>query len=191
MAPSRAPVAEKAQHEPHWPWFLTGVTAPLAVDDERISETIRREVGREEGVVGRFLTLAERLGPIADIPAIELERVATAAVVLLDDLQAGEPRLLAFVRRVDELRRRGLGNETEHERHHRFALGVIEGELRHPVAFVVALVLCFLIVVAAGRAELLPEESLPFVGEEFLEVEPGVGVNRFRRDMGLILCGVR
>ena len=25
---SRAPVVEKLQHEPHWPWFLTGVTAP-------------------------------------------------------------------------------------------------------------------------------------------------------------------
>ena len=28
------------------------------------------------------------------------------------------------------------------------------------------------------------------MGEEFLEVEPGVGVNRFRRDMGLIQRGV-
>ena len=24
------PVVEKAQHEPHCPWFFTGVTAPLA-----------------------------------------------------------------------------------------------------------------------------------------------------------------
>merc|ERR1719182_983477 len=29
LAPSREPVVEKAQHEPHWPWFFTGVTAPL------------------------------------------------------------------------------------------------------------------------------------------------------------------
>ena len=29
-APSTEPVVEKAQHEPHWPWFFTGVTAPLA-----------------------------------------------------------------------------------------------------------------------------------------------------------------
>jgi hypothetical protein len=28
-APSRDPVVEKAQHDPHWPWFLIGVTAPL------------------------------------------------------------------------------------------------------------------------------------------------------------------
>jgi len=28
-APSTAPVVEKAQHEPHWPWSLMGVTAPL------------------------------------------------------------------------------------------------------------------------------------------------------------------
>ena len=31
MAPSIAPVAEKAQHEPHCAWFLIGVTAPLVV----------------------------------------------------------------------------------------------------------------------------------------------------------------
>merc|ERR1719310_1406886 len=29
-APSTDPVVEKAQQEPHWPWFFTGVTAPLA-----------------------------------------------------------------------------------------------------------------------------------------------------------------
>lgn len=28
--PSTEPVVEKAQHEPHWPWSLMGVTAPLA-----------------------------------------------------------------------------------------------------------------------------------------------------------------
>ena len=28
-APSTEPVVEKDQHEPHWPWFLTGVTAFL------------------------------------------------------------------------------------------------------------------------------------------------------------------
>jgi len=28
MAPSTEPVVEKAQHEPHCPWFLIGVTAP-------------------------------------------------------------------------------------------------------------------------------------------------------------------
>merc|ERR1712139_249947 len=30
FAPSTEPVVENAQHEPHWPWFFTGVTAPLA-----------------------------------------------------------------------------------------------------------------------------------------------------------------
>jgi hypothetical protein len=29
QAPSVEPVVENDQHEPHWPWFLTGVTAPL------------------------------------------------------------------------------------------------------------------------------------------------------------------
>ena len=28
LMPSTAPVVEKAQHEPHWPWFFGGVTAP-------------------------------------------------------------------------------------------------------------------------------------------------------------------
>ena len=30
-APSVEPVVEKAQQEPHWPWFLTAVTAPFLV----------------------------------------------------------------------------------------------------------------------------------------------------------------
>merc|ERR1719414_2118505 len=30
-APSMVPVVLKAQHDPHEPWFLTGVTAPLAI----------------------------------------------------------------------------------------------------------------------------------------------------------------
>ncbi len=30
LNPSKAPVVEKAQHDPHCPWFLTGVTAPAA-----------------------------------------------------------------------------------------------------------------------------------------------------------------
>ena len=30
-APSVEPVVEKAQHDPHWPWSLTPVTAPLVV----------------------------------------------------------------------------------------------------------------------------------------------------------------
>ena len=29
--PSRAPVAENDQQDPHWPWFLIGVTAPLVL----------------------------------------------------------------------------------------------------------------------------------------------------------------
>jgi hypothetical protein len=30
-APSMAAVAEKAQHDPHYPWSLTGLTAPLVI----------------------------------------------------------------------------------------------------------------------------------------------------------------
>ena len=29
VAPSTEPVVENDQQEPHWPWFLMGVTAPL------------------------------------------------------------------------------------------------------------------------------------------------------------------
>jgi len=29
--PSKTPVVENDQHDPHCPWFLTGVTAPLAL----------------------------------------------------------------------------------------------------------------------------------------------------------------
>lgn len=29
--PSKAPVVEKAQHDPHIPWFFTAVTAPCAL----------------------------------------------------------------------------------------------------------------------------------------------------------------
>merc|ERR1719285_859872 len=29
--PFMAPVAEKAQQEPHWPWFFTGVTLPSSL----------------------------------------------------------------------------------------------------------------------------------------------------------------
>jgi len=36
-APSTAPTVEKAQHEPHRCWFLTGVTAPLATQSTESS----------------------------------------------------------------------------------------------------------------------------------------------------------
>jgi hypothetical protein len=31
LAPYNDPVVENAQHDPHWPWFLIGVTAPFEV----------------------------------------------------------------------------------------------------------------------------------------------------------------
>jgi len=37
-APSVEPVVEKAQQEPHWPWFFTGVTAPLATQSTEASD---------------------------------------------------------------------------------------------------------------------------------------------------------
>jgi len=41
-----APVAEKAQHEPHWPWSFTGVTAPLVVQSIEAG-TAERSAGAE------------------------------------------------------------------------------------------------------------------------------------------------
>ncbi len=35
-APSTAPVAEKAQHDPQNPWSLTGVTAPLVLQSTEV-----------------------------------------------------------------------------------------------------------------------------------------------------------
>jgi hypothetical protein len=46
--PSTEPVVEKAQHEPHWPWFLTGVTAPFADQSTDVgsAETFERRSAR-------------------------------------------------------------------------------------------------------------------------------------------------
>merc|ERR1712187_276180 len=38
-APSVEPVVEKAQQLPHWPWFFTGVTAPLVVQSTEAAVT--------------------------------------------------------------------------------------------------------------------------------------------------------
>merc|ERR1719491_1938608 len=43
MDPSMAPVEEKAQHDPHCPWFFTLVTAPLVT---QLTESSRLEVSR-------------------------------------------------------------------------------------------------------------------------------------------------
>ena len=42
-SPSMAAVAEKAQHDPHCPWFLTALTAPL---DLQSTESVRFESSR-------------------------------------------------------------------------------------------------------------------------------------------------
>lgn len=47
-APSSAPVAAKDQQEPHWPWFLTGVTAPAVTQlTEPGAACARRPAGKE------------------------------------------------------------------------------------------------------------------------------------------------
>ena len=44
-APSVDPVVEKAQHEPHWPWFFTGVTAPLATQSTESARLDSSRIG--------------------------------------------------------------------------------------------------------------------------------------------------
>ena len=46
-APSVEPVVENDQQLPHWPWFLTGVTAPLARQSTAASSTPERTCSRE------------------------------------------------------------------------------------------------------------------------------------------------
>ena len=168
-----------------------GLATPLAIGDEGTLNVCRGEVRREEGIVCRFLTLAEGFRAVAHVPTIHLQRVTASAVVLLGDFESGEPGLLPIAGRVDKLGGRRLGDETEDKRHHRFPLRVIERELGHPITLVVALVLSLLVVVAPRRPELLPEEALALVGEELFQEETGVGVDRLRRDMGFLDRGVR
>ena len=167
-----------------------GVPPALPIRDQRFRDVLRREVGRQERIVGDLLPCPERLGLIAEIPAIHAQRVAAAAVVLFCHDEPLKPGLFAWRRLVDELGRRRLRHEAEHERHHRLALLRVERELRHAVALVVALVFRLLVVVAPGLAQLLPQEAFAFVGEQFLEEEAGVGIDRFGRDVPVRRRGV-
>ena len=111
--------------------------------------------------------------------------MAAAAIELLCYDQAVKPRLFTRCRVVDELRCRRLSHEAEHKGHNGLTLGVVKGKLRHPIPLVVGLVFCFLVVVAAGCPQLLPQETFPFVSEEFLEEVAGVGINRRGIDMNV------
>ena len=77
---------------------------------------------------------------------------------------------------VHVLLRRRLLDEAEDERHHRFALSVVERELRHAQPFVVMLVLRRLVVVAARVPQLLPHEAVAAVGIERLDEETCVRI---------------
>ena len=159
------------------------VPATLAIGHERLRDILRGEVGGQKRVVGHGRSLAQRAWLIPHVPAIHLQAVATTAIVLLSHLESGDPRLFAGRRLVDELRCRRLRHQPQDKRHDSLTLLVVERELRHAVAFVIALVFRLLVVVAAGGAELLPEEALTLVGHQLLEEEAGRGIDRFRREM--------
>ena len=46
-AASRAPVAEKVQQEPHWPWSFTGVTAPSSLQSQLSGAEAKLAEGRK------------------------------------------------------------------------------------------------------------------------------------------------
>merc|ERR1711908_128663 len=56
LAPSMAPVVEKAQHDPHCPWFLTGVTAPLD-----LQSTVASRLSSEIYIGSAVLCLSDAL----------------------------------------------------------------------------------------------------------------------------------
>jgi len=41
-APSRDPVVDKAQHDPHFPWFLTGVTFSATAQSKLSTTTTQK-----------------------------------------------------------------------------------------------------------------------------------------------------
>ena len=148
----------------------------LAVGDQRRRHLLGSEVRRQEGIIRKGARFTERLWLVTNIPAVHPHRVAATAVVLLRHHEAVESRLLTGRGLIHVLGRRRFGNQPEHKGHHRLALLGIERELRHPVPFVVALVFGLLVVVRPRRPELLPQESLPLMAQEFLQVIAGVGV---------------
>ena len=162
-------------------------TAALTIGVERRGHLARCEVRREERVVGELRRVAERPRPVADVPAVHLQGMAATAVVLLGHDQSIQSGLLAWRGLMHVLRRRRLGDEAEHERHDRFPLRGVERELRHAIPLVVGLVLGLLVVVAPRHPQLLPEEPLPLVAEEFLDEVAGVGVERQQIDVSLVV----
>ena len=156
------------------------VPATLAISHERLRDVLRGEVGRQKRVVGHGRGIAQRAWLVPDVPAIHLQAVATTAIVLLGHFQSGDPSLFTGRRLVDELGCRRLRHQPQDKRHDSLPLLVVERKLRHAVAFVIALVFRLLVVVAARGAELLPEEALTLMRQQFLEEEAGRGIDRFR-----------
>ena len=96
---------------------------------------------------------------IGDLPFFRLQNVTAGAVELVQYTTALDNRLAARRRPVDILIGGRLGNQSEYERHNRFALLVAKGKLRHPQPLVVLFVVCLFIVVTARLAQLLVEEA--------------------------------
>ena len=56
FTPSTAPVLEKDQQEPHWPWFFTSVTAPFSRQSTAPSATESAYLKPSEARLGESLT---------------------------------------------------------------------------------------------------------------------------------------
>merc|ERR550514_971443 len=68
-APSTAPVVEKARQDPHCPWFLTGVTAPLVLQS---TESVRLVESRRTSALFSFPALYPL--SLAFSSAVQVER---------------------------------------------------------------------------------------------------------------------
>merc|ERR1719253_625642 len=66
LAPSVEPVVENDQHEPHWPWFLTGVTAPL------VRQSTESAAPETDTVLGRTSMFSATRGSILGPTSIAL-----------------------------------------------------------------------------------------------------------------------
>nr|CAB3481713.1 unnamed protein product [Digitaria exilis]CAB3483790.1 unnamed protein product [Digitaria exilis] len=94
LTPSTAAIVENAQHEPHWPWSLTSVTAPFWRQST--------DAGRSRGGGGWPAVAAERAvvgDPGAGVVAAELVGGHVGEAV-----EAELVRLVALVELVDEPR---------------------------------------------------------------------------------------
>ena len=81
LADSRAPFAEKAQQEPHYPWFLTGVTPLLFLQSTAAGSPVKLNV-----LVPRFAvavaprSVVDELSLVGDLLSLAFNKLANSSV---------------------------------------------------------------------------------------------------------------